>query len=876
MNKMSRFAISLLVVSFLSAGGITGALVMVNASPDTTIAISPASQSVGVGDTFTVDVYVDPDQPIRGVQCSLTFNSSLLQAEQVTEGDIFSGYTTFFIGGNIHNASGEIRGIANMIFGDGNTSTEGTFATITFEAIAAGTATIAFNMSDDNTVIVTGDSQTVEPAPSDGTVTVTEEPNTPPSCTLTASPTAGAPPLDVTFTMSATDTDGTIQAWELDINNDGTPEYQGTGTPPASQEHTYTTTGTYTARLTVTDDDSATGDDTAIVTVSEGNQPPTTTITDAPSGTIYYRDVSFTWTGTDDSTPTQDLEYAYMLEGPQRDSEWSRWTSETSAEYSGLEVGSYTFSAKARDAEKLEGAPDTASFTVADDTPPVISAVTATPSLQVVNNSVNISCTVTDDFSVKSVSVHIVFPNAMTTNSTMASGEGDSYYYQTTYQQTGTHTFTIWAFDASGNGVSAQGTFEITDEDTTPPHITDVTVSPSTVEAGENVVITANVTDDLSLADVRLALTYPDDSTENVSIFQNVSGIEAMTYYCQQPYYDLGNYTFYIYAVDDAGNGNTSQEETFTVQDTTPPAFSNVAATPAAATYNAAVNLSATVTDAVGVQDVFLKIIDPDDDVTNTSILEQVVNDTYYSETSYTTLGTYEYSFYAVDGEGNGNTSSIKTFKVEDVTPPEVTLTAPNGGENISGDVDITWNATDTATANDSALEVTLKYSADEGVSWQTIVADTANDGTYEWDTDGLDDGTEYLLKISVSDPSNNDGTDISDAVFTVDNTAPVVTLEKPTANNLYLFDREILPVLRAKAVIVGQITVSVSASDATSGMDRVSFLVDGVEKASDGTAPYEWLWDDTVLFSHTLKIVAYDNAGNRAEQSVSVSVYNI
>ncbi|MFO8133219.1 MAG: Ig-like domain-containing protein, partial [Thermoplasmatota archaeon] len=432
------------------------------------------------------------------------------------------------------------------------------------------------------------------------------------------------------------------------------------------------------------------------------------------------------------------------------------------------------------------------------------------------------------------------------------------------------------ADDGALTNTSATWSFTTSGEDTVPPTIRDVTVSPQTAEAGENVVITANVTDDMDLADVRLVITYPNETApRNVSIFQNVSGIEEMTYYCQQPYYDLGDYTFYIYAVDDAGNGNASQEQTFTVQDTTPPAFSNVAATPAAATYNAAVNLSATITDAVAVEDVFLKIIDPDDEVTNTSIVGQAVNDTYYHEATYTTLGTYEYSFYAVDGEGNGNTSSVKTFKVEDVTPPAVTLTAPNGGENISGDVDITWNATDTA-ANDSELEVTLKYSADEGVSWQTIVVDTANDGLYEWDTDGLDDGTEYLIKISVSDSSNNDGTDLSDAVFTVDNTAPSLTLEKPTANNLYLFDREILPVLRAKAVIVGQITVGVAASDATSGMHRVSFLVDGVEKASDETAPYEWVWDDTVLFSHTLKVVAYDNAGNRAEQSVSVSVYNI
>ncbi len=424
--------------------------------------------------------------------------------------------------------------------------------------------------------------------------------------------------------------------------------------------------------------------------------------------------------------------------------------------------------------------------------------------------------------------------------------------------------------------MSATWNFTTSGEDTTPPDIDNVTASPSpTAEAGETVVITANVTDSAGLDDVRLAITYPDESTRNFSILQNKSGIAGTTYFCQQPYTTLGDYAFTIYAVDTAGNAATSQEKTFTVEDTTPPAFSNVTATPAAAHYNQPVNLSADVTDAVTVQNVSLKIVHPDDHTTNTSITDQHRNDTYYSETSYTALGTYHYSFYAVDSEGNGNTSTTRTFTVTDVTPPAVTLTQPNGGENISADVDITWNATDTV-ANDSALTVTLKYSADGGVSWQTIVVDTSNDGSYEWDTDDIADGTDFLVKISVFDPSNNQGTDVSDAAFTVDNTAPTLTLEKPTTNHLYLFGREVLPILRAKAVIVGQITVSVTAQDATSGLDRVSFLVDGVEKASDETAPYEWVWDDTALFSHTLKIVAHDNAGNRAERSVSVTVYNI
>jgi PKD repeat protein len=97
---------------------------------------------------------------------------------------------------------------------------------------------------------------------------VNAPPNQAPTATLAANPVSGDAPLLVTFSMSASDVDGTIASWELDVDNDGTAEYSGAGDPPATQQHTYTDAGTYTAELTVWDDDSATGFDTAVVTVN--------------------------------------------------------------------------------------------------------------------------------------------------------------------------------------------------------------------------------------------------------------------------------------------------------------------------------------------------------------------------------------------------------------------------------------------------------------------------------------------------------------------------------------------------------------------------------------------------------------------------------
>jgi predicted MPP superfamily phosphohydrolase len=76
---------------------------------------------------------------------------------------------------------------------------------------------------------------------------------------------------------------------------------------------------------------------------------PETTITrtSGPSGTIDYDDVTFTWTGSDDVTPTTGLVYSYHMEG--YDTDWSDWTADTSKQYSRLSNRSYIFRVKARD-----------------------------------------------------------------------------------------------------------------------------------------------------------------------------------------------------------------------------------------------------------------------------------------------------------------------------------------------------------------------------------------------------------------------------------------------------------------------------------------------------------------------------------------------
>lgn len=104
--------------------------------------------------------------------------------------------------------------------------------------------------------------------------------NRAPQVSATASPTSGPLPLAVRFDGSASrDPDGDALTFRWDFRDGSALE------PGAIVSHTYTTAGSYQARLTVTDARGASA--TATVTIAAGNRPPLPAIT-APSSTARF------------------------------------------------------------------------------------------------------------------------------------------------------------------------------------------------------------------------------------------------------------------------------------------------------------------------------------------------------------------------------------------------------------------------------------------------------------------------------------------------------------------------------------------------------------------------------------------------------------
>src|SRR5215813_11766619 len=107
--------------------------------------------------------------------------------------------------------------------------------------------------------------------------------NQPPTARISASPTSGDAPLTVAFDGSgSTDPEGRPLTYSWDLNGDGT---FGDATTPTTS-YTYTSSGSYTASLRVTDDQGATN--TTSVAITVGNTAPVAVI-DNPSATLTWQ-----------------------------------------------------------------------------------------------------------------------------------------------------------------------------------------------------------------------------------------------------------------------------------------------------------------------------------------------------------------------------------------------------------------------------------------------------------------------------------------------------------------------------------------------------------------------------------------------------------
>jgi hypothetical protein len=214
-----------------------------------------------------------------------------------------------------------------------------------------------------------------------------------------------------------------------------------------------------------------------------------------------------------------------------------------------------------------------------------------------------------------------------------------------------------------------------------------------------------------------------------------------------------------------------------------------------------------------------------------------------------------------------GSDTSDSPFTIApppDVTPPQVTVVRPNGGEVFySGSQDtIKWVATD----NVGVDSVNLYYSTDGGNTFPyTIATSEPNDSTYIWTIPGtLSDSCR--VKVVAYDAALNQGSDTSDNNFTIalppDVTPPQVTVVRPNGGEVFY--------------VGSQDTIKWVATDNV-GVDSVNiyYSIDGgatfpytVATSEPNDSVYVWTIPDTSSDECIVKIVAYDPSLNTGEDT--------
>jgi hypothetical protein len=370
-------------------------------------------------------------------------------------------------------------------------------------------------------------------------------------------------------------------------------------------------------------------------------------------------------------------------------------------------LGLYQYTIWANDTSGNWNSSSGHSFTIQDTTLSVITNVLDIPDPQETGGNVNISCDVTDNIGVNRVWLNISLPGGGFSNVTMDTGSSNQWFHNSTFAPLGLYQYAIWVNDTSGNWNSSSG-HSFTIEDTTLPVISNVLDFPDPQETGGDVNISCDVTDNVGLDEIWLNISLPGGGFSNVTMDPGAGN----QWFINNTYVLLGMYQYTVWVIDTSGNLNSSSGQ-FVIQDTTLPTISDVTALPNPQELNGFVNLSANVTDAVGVYGAWIEITDPLGGlVGNFSMIFDSLAGRYYTNQTYGILGVYQFIIRANDTDGNWVDSSGHTFTIQDTTLPVIqnVMDAPDPQE-VDSWVNISCEVSD----NDAVGEVWINISLPGG-----------------------------------------------------------------------------------------------------------------------------------------------------------------
>ena len=177
------------------------------------------------------------------------------------------------------------------------------------------------------------------------------------------------------------------------------------------------------------------------------------------------------------------------------------------------------------------------------------------------------------------------------------------------------------------------------------------------------------------------------------------------------------------------------------------------------------------------------------------------------------------------------------------IQPPEITVNAPNGGEEwaVGTTQEINWSSAgyDYGAVRDN---ITIQYSADGGSNWGNITTAEACDGSYDW---VVPDNVSADCLVKVFDATRPATTDTSDTAFSI--VLPYIEITTPNGGEQWPIGTEKEITWTFVGTISDSLTI-VYSTDNFATSNPVSTL-----EANDGT--YTWTVPDDYSTAAKVKI---------------------
>jgi hypothetical protein len=483
-------------------------------------------------------------------------------------------------------------------------------------------------------------------------------------------------------------------------------------------------------------------------------------------------------------------------------------------------------------------------FAIFDYEPPQIILINDFPDPQENGGFVNITTEILDNVDVDMVWVNITYPDGFWINGTMEKGTGNEWYYDSAYPDLGLHYYIIWAKDTSDNwNTGGPDTFLIVDTDG--PFLSNLQTIP-TIQIKDGLInILVEVTDDVGVGEVWINLTYPGGSWNNISMVPGVGDI----WFLNQPYSDVGSYSYIIYASDTSLNWNSTGPGSFEiVLYDDPPIIWGLSDYPDPQEVGHRVDITVNVGDDFGVSEVWLNIEYPDGSAVNISMSQGTGYKWFYQDLYYL-LDDYSYWVWARDSGNNWNGSGPRTFTIQDRTPPEIDniLEFPDPQEN-GETVDISVLVTD----NVAVSEVWMDIRYPDGLWYNRSMISQGSD---QWNNHvTYSDLGLYIYSISAIDTSGNVNTSFSQSFIIVDTDGPQIYRQTETPDRFPKNKDAIISFHVTDDIVVDSVFISITYPDGS--------LVNLTMERGKGN---QWLINSQFndIGNYTYTIWAVDSSGN-------------